>query len=108
MNERRHNPFDLEWPRQETIPSLGEYLESIPPDYDVEQMCRAFPHLFGAMVNAIEAEVNFHGIQDYWLKRTDGVDVTTPLPRTFGSEEGAGEFQSRHFLRGAGPKFGKY
>ena len=104
MNKPKRNPVELEWPQQESIPGLGEYLESIPADYDVEQMRRSFPHLLGAMVTAIEAEVNFHGIQAYWLARTDGVDVTERLPQAFGSDSlpcTDSEYSARGFSRGA-------
>jgi len=106
MNKPKRNPVELEWPQQGSIPGLGEYLEAIPPSYDVEQMRRSFPHLLGAMVKAIEAEVNFHGIQAYWLARTDGVDVTEPLPRVFGAtnEYRAGDFPQGRALGRENPK----
>ena len=97
MNKPKRNPVELEWPQQGSIPGLGEYLEAIPPSYDVEQMRRSFPHLLGAMVKAIEAEVNFHGIQQYWLKQTDGVDVTEPLPQVFGADD---EFRAGDLPKG--------
>ena len=98
MNKPKRNPVELEWPQQGSIPGLGEYLEAIPPSYDVEQMRRSFPHLLGAMVKAIEAEVNFHGIQQYWLSRLDGVDMTEPLSRVFGASD---EYRAGDFPKGA-------